>query len=55
MKNTIKQGGQIKQHKGKQAGNQLFSATRLEGKVKNFGIKPAKKTLQVNQIAKRYL
>jgi hypothetical protein len=55
MKNSIKQGGQIKAHKGKQKGNELFSAHRLEGDVKNFGIKPTKKTAQVNQIPKKYL
>jgi len=55
MKNSIKQGGQLKAHKGKLKGNEMFSAHRLEGTVKNYGIKPIKKGAQVNQIPKKYL
>ena len=55
MKNIIKQGNQIKAHKNKGKGNQMFSATRLDPDDKNFGNKAKKKTLQVNQIPKKYL
>ncbi|MBK5215313.1 MAG: hypothetical protein JJE53_00685 [Candidatus Pacebacteria bacterium] len=55
MKNTIKKGGQLKVNKGRVKNNEMFSAHRLDPDDKNFANKPAKKKLQVNQIAKRYL
>ncbi len=55
MKNAIISGGKLKQQKGKFKGNEMFKAHRLEGDVKNSGIKPGKKKAQVNQIPKKYL
>ncbi|HEY5589261.1 MAG TPA: hypothetical protein VIK86_09970 [Candidatus Paceibacterota bacterium] len=55
MKNSTVQSGQIKAHKGKQKGNEMFSAHRLDPDDKNFGNKATKKKLQVNQIPKKYL
>ena len=55
MKNVIRQGGNIKAHKGKEKGNEMFGAHRLDPDDKNFGNKATKKKLQVNQIPKKYL
>lgn len=47
MKNAIIKGGKMKAQKGGCCGNEMWSAHRLEGKVKNKAITMVKKPKKV--------